>query len=202
MGGDKADELVAIKDKLAGIGVLAQLAILEQLNIQVVRVDFSFHVRSQGGEGIERLGARPLAFGVLDRAVAKILRGSIAEDITGGGSRRGIVDAAADDDTEFRFVIGPVFRKRDFDFAPIGDYRGGGLEPEKRLFRQREACLRSMVGIIRPTAIILEGTTGGSVRNPLSLVGFLSNEGEPKTSPCKRKTSPSMTLAKKISLPF
>ena len=53
VGGDEADEFVAIEDELAGVGVLPQLAILELLNGQVVGIDLRLDVRAEGREGVE-----------------------------------------------------------------------------------------------------------------------------------------------------
>ena len=50
---DKADKIIAVKDQLAGIGVLAQLPVLKELNGQIVRVDLRLDVRPERREGIE-----------------------------------------------------------------------------------------------------------------------------------------------------
>src|SRR5215471_20343613 len=49
--------------------------------------------------------------------------------------------------------------------------------------------------------MILDGVTGTSVRTPFQGVGFLSNEGEPNTSPRSLNNWPSTTFAWKISSP-
>ena len=41
-----------------------KLAVLEELDGQLVRVDLGFHVRPQRREGVERLAPAPLALGV------------------------------------------------------------------------------------------------------------------------------------------
>src|SRR5438128_4895828 len=51
--GDETDELVAVEAELAGVRILPQLAVLEELDGQVVRIDLCFHIRSQGREGVE-----------------------------------------------------------------------------------------------------------------------------------------------------
>src|SRR5205823_381810 len=113
-----------------GARVLTQLAVLKKLDGQIVRVDLRFDIRSQGRERIERFGAGPLAFGFLKVAVADILGTREAEDITGSGGRRHVSHAAANDNAQLGFEVSAVFRKRDFDFAAIGDEGGGGLEPK------------------------------------------------------------------------
>src|SRR6266513_58450 len=50
---DKADEMVAVEDELAGVRVLPQLTVLEKLDGQIVRIDFRFDVRSQRRERVE-----------------------------------------------------------------------------------------------------------------------------------------------------
>src|SRR6516225_2433678 len=59
---NKAHQLEAVENKLARMGVLTQLAILEELNGQLVRVNLRLNVGTQWREGVERLGPRPLAF--------------------------------------------------------------------------------------------------------------------------------------------
>src|SRR5712691_11910692 len=61
VGGNETDQLVAIKNQLAGVRVLAQLSILKKLNRQIMRVDLGFDVRSERRERVERFAPRPLA---------------------------------------------------------------------------------------------------------------------------------------------
>jgi hypothetical protein len=63
----------AIENELARVRVLAELPILEELNRQIMRVNLRFDVGPERRERVKRLGARPLAFRVLNRSVADIL---------------------------------------------------------------------------------------------------------------------------------
>jgi hypothetical protein len=86
VGGDEADQVKAVEDQLAGVGVLPELAVLEQLDGQIMRVDLRLHVRPERRKGVERLRPRPLALGVLNRAVADVLRRGVPEDVAGAAA--------------------------------------------------------------------------------------------------------------------
>lgn len=103
--GNETHDSVAVEDKLVRIRVLAKLAVLKKLNRQIMRISFRFDVRPQRRECVEGLGTRPLAFAILNRAVTDVLSGSVTENVTGGGGRRHIAYAPANDDAEFRFEI-------------------------------------------------------------------------------------------------
>ena len=47
----------------------------------------------------------------------------------------------------------------------------------------------------RTEVVLLDGVSPNRLVIVLAFIGFLSNEGEPKTSPFRRKISPSTTLA-------
>ena len=53
VGRNESDQIVAIKNELAGVGILAELAVLELLDRQVVRIDLGLDVRAEGREGVE-----------------------------------------------------------------------------------------------------------------------------------------------------
>src|SRR5207247_1374985 len=126
----EADQLVAIKDELARARILAQLPVLEELDRQIVRIDFRFDVRAERREGVERLRTGPLAFTVLNGAVADVLRRSVAQDIAGGGRWGNVTHTPANDDGQLGLKIGAVIGKRDFDFPSVGNQRGAGLDPK------------------------------------------------------------------------
>ena len=128
---DEADQLQATEDHLRRGGVLAKLPVFEQLNRQAIGIDLRLDVRAKRREGVERLGPRPLALGILDRPIADVLRRRVAEDVAAGRLRRDIADAAADYDGQLRLVIGPVLLERDFDFPAVGQDRLGGFQPEE-----------------------------------------------------------------------
>src|ERR1035438_1611220 len=101
------------------------LAILEELDGQVLRIGLCLHIRSQRGEGVKGLGARILGFAVLDVAVADVQGGGIAEDVARRGGGRHVANAPANDDAQLGFKVRPVVRKRHLDLAAIRDQRGG-----------------------------------------------------------------------------
>src|SRR5512138_2635395 len=70
--GNETNQLKTIKNQLAGIGVLAQLAILKELDRQVVRIEFGFNVWAQRRKRVEGLRAGPLALGILNRPITDI----------------------------------------------------------------------------------------------------------------------------------
>jgi len=70
---NETHKLGAIEDELAGVRVLTQLAILEELNGGIIRIEFCFDVRPYRGKGVERLGAGPLALAILNRPIADVL---------------------------------------------------------------------------------------------------------------------------------
>lgn len=121
VGGDETHQLCAVEHHLAGIGVLPQLAILKELNIQVVGVDLGFNVRAEWCERVERFGPCPLAFGGLDRSITDILGSGITEYVPGSSRSGDIAHFASNDDCQFCLKIGAVVWKRDFDLRAIGD---------------------------------------------------------------------------------
>src|SRR5208337_2285850 len=52
VGRDETDKVEAVEDELAGVRVLPQLAALEELDGQIVRIGLRLHIRSQGREGV------------------------------------------------------------------------------------------------------------------------------------------------------
>ena len=74
------------------------------------------------------------------------------------------------------------------------DAHAARLISEERKFLEIGA-LRSPEEVVVADVLLKRGFTGVSVRNPFTGVGFLSNDGDPNTSPCKRNISPSTTLA-------
>ena len=53
VGGDEADQVRAIENELAGVGILPELPVLKQLDAQILRVQFGLNVRPQGRKGVE-----------------------------------------------------------------------------------------------------------------------------------------------------
>ena len=152
VGGDVADDFEAVEDELIGVRVLAEPSVLKELDVEAVRVEFGLDVWAERGEGVEGLGARPLALGVLDGAVADVLRAGVAEDVTRCGGGRDVADFSTDDDAEFGFEVGAMLLERDFNLAAVRQQRGGGFEPEQRFFRQRFVLLARVVGVVEADA--------------------------------------------------
>lgn len=73
VGGNKTDQFRRLKDELAGIRVLPELAVLEKLDREFVRIDHRFHERTERRERVERLAAGPLRLGLLNRTVTNVL---------------------------------------------------------------------------------------------------------------------------------
>jgi len=145
---DEAHELVAIEDKLARMRVLPELAVLEKLNGQLMRIDLRLDVRPQRSECVKRLRPRPLAFPCLNRSIGYVHRGPVTKDIPRRSRRRDVPDFPPDDDGQFRLVIRAVLRERDFNLRAVRDKRRGGLEPDERVLRESAAHLTRMVEII------------------------------------------------------
>jgi hypothetical protein len=57
----KLDQVEAVEDQLAGVAVLPELAVLEELDAQIMRVDLRLDVGPERREGVEGLAARELA---------------------------------------------------------------------------------------------------------------------------------------------
>ena len=81
IGGHKANEIKTVENELARIGVLAELPILEKLDVQVVRIDLGFDIGTERREGIKGFSAGPLAFAVLNGSIADVLGGGVAENV-------------------------------------------------------------------------------------------------------------------------
>ena len=79
--GDEADQFVRLENELARVRVLAELAVLELLDVQMVCVNLRLHQRTERREGVERFAARPLAVGFLDDAVADVLRRRVTKNV-------------------------------------------------------------------------------------------------------------------------
>ena len=97
------------------------MAVLKKLDAQCARINFRFHQRTERREGVKRFAARPLAFGILDRAVADVLRGGVAENVARRLRGRDVADFASDDDGQFGFVIRAMLAKRDFNLPAVGN---------------------------------------------------------------------------------
>ena len=141
--------MITIEDELAGVRVLAQLTILEELDGQVVRVDLRLHIRPQRRERVVGLATRPLTFRILYRPVADVLRGGVTENVPRGRRRGDIADATAHHDGQLRFVIGAMVRKGDFDLPPVRQQGRRRLQPEQRLLGDRFAGLARVVGVVQ-----------------------------------------------------
>ena len=113
--------MITIENELVGVRILPELAVLEKLDRQIVRIDFRFNARAQRSESIKGLGPSPLAFGILDGAIADVLRRSESEDVPRGRSRCYIAHAPANHNSQFRFEIRPVIGKGNLDFGAIRD---------------------------------------------------------------------------------
>ena len=148
VGRDEADQVVAVEDELARVRVLAQLPVLKELDRQMARVDLRFHIRSQRCERVERLCARPLAFAVLDGAIADVLGGGVPKNVAGRGGGRHVARPPSDDDAEFRLEIRAVVRKGDFDLSTVGNERRGGFKPEQGLLGQWLPALARVVCVV------------------------------------------------------
>src|SRR5687767_6845496 len=96
VGGDEADQLITIENQLARVRILTKLAVLEKLNGEIVRIDLRFDVWPERSERVERFRARPLALGILNRAIADILRGGVAEDISRGRGGGDVANTSSD----------------------------------------------------------------------------------------------------------
>src|SRR5262249_16814572 len=105
VGGDEADQVVAIENQLACILVLAQLAVFEKLDGEMMRVDLGFDVWTEGSKGVEGLGTRPLAFAILDGAIADVLGGCVAKDIASGCGRSDVANAPANNNAQLSFKV-------------------------------------------------------------------------------------------------
>ena len=77
---------------------MAKLAVLEKLNSEIVRIDLRFDIWPERCERVERFCARPLALGILNGAIADILCGGIAENISRGCGWGDVADTSANYD--------------------------------------------------------------------------------------------------------
>src|ERR1044071_2133613 len=128
--GNETHKMKTVEDELAGMRILAQLYVLEQLNSAGMRIHFGFHVWANRCESVERLGASPLAFTILNGAVADVLSRSITENVTSRRRRRNVAHPPANHNSQLRFEIGPVIRERHFDFCAIRNDRSRRFDPE------------------------------------------------------------------------
>ena len=126
-----------------------------------MRVDLGLHVGSERRESVERLGPRPLALPVLDRAIADVLRGGVAEDVARGGGGRDVAHPPADDHRQLGLEIRPVRGEGNLNLQSVGDERRGRLEPEERFLRQRLAGFARVVGVIEAHGDDLGGVHRG-----------------------------------------
>src|SRR5712671_2665207 len=96
-------------------------------------IQLGLDIRPQRRKRIERLGAGPLAFTILDRTVTDILGGGVTQNITCRGGWRHVTHPASNDDAELSLKVRAMGWKWHFDFAAIRDYGSAGLDPNERL---------------------------------------------------------------------
>ena len=149
VGRNEAHQMEAVEDHLAGVAVLAQLTVLEELDAQVMRIDLGLDVRPQRRERVEGLRPRKLAFAGLDRPVGDVLGSRVTKDVTSGRGRSDIAHLAPDDYGELGLEIVAMVGKGNLDLGAVGDERGRSLEPEEWFLGQRHPGLPSMIGIIQ-----------------------------------------------------
>lgn len=149
VGRNKTYQLKAVEDHLAGVAVLTQLTILEELDAQIVWINLSLHIRSEWREGIERFSASPLALSRLDRPVGNVLCRGVSKDVTRGGGRGHISHPPADNHRQFGLKIGSMSREWNLDLRTIRDERGRGLKPEEGFLRQWLAGFSGVIGVVQ-----------------------------------------------------
>ena len=149
-----------------------QLAVLEKLNGQIAGINLRFHEWAERREGVERLGARPLALGVLDRPVTDVLRGGIAKNVAWRLRGRDVADFPTDDDAQFRLEIRAMFRKWNLNFPAVRQQRCRGFEPDERLLRQWFSRLARVIGIIQSDADDFRRHDGNQCLDAFARSGF------------------------------
>jgi hypothetical protein len=73
--GNETDEFGGLEDELFRVRVLPQLAVLEKLDAQFIRINFRLHVRADRREGVERFGVRSYMNPRHASAVAQVIQG-------------------------------------------------------------------------------------------------------------------------------
>ena len=146
--GDEADQLCAGENHLAGVRVLAQLAVLEELNSLILRINFSFDERPDGRKGVEALGAGPLAFSALNIAIADVLRGGITKNVAARRLRGHVAKPPSNHNGQLGLIIIAVTRERQVNLTAIRDQRGGRLQPKERLRGRLEIALACVIGVV------------------------------------------------------
>src|SRR5258705_10938231 len=102
-----------------------------------MRIHFRFHVRPKWRKGIERLGSGPLAFAILNGAIADVLSRGVAQNITGSSSGGDVPHAPANDNSKLSLKVRAMIRKWHLDFAAIRNNGSAGFNPNKRLLGNR-----------------------------------------------------------------
>src|SRR5450759_1612648 len=148
------NDMLAVEDHVAGVAILALLAVDVRPYSEVLRVLDFVLADEPGPERAEGLGALALGEGLpmfqLERALRHVVAQAIAGDDVHGFFLRQIARALADHDDELALVIelGRVLRDHGVVVRPTDAARR--LVEDDRLLRNRVAALGGVIGIIEP----------------------------------------------------
>ena len=158
-GGDVGEQLGNGKDEVEGRAVLAKLAIDAGLDGEAgFEVEFVADDGADGAEGVEALGAGPLAVFLLQVAGGDVVGQGVAAD--GRAPVRLVVeiaDAAADDQRQFAFEVDAAPRRRACGRCRRERAATRGLEEEQRLGGKFVAQFLDVVAIVAADADDLRG---------------------------------------------
>src|SRR5690348_9926767 len=161
--GNEADYNIEGKDEIAGGALLAHLSVDACLHVHArPGVNFVADDGADGTEGVEALGASPLAILVLQVAGSDVVEAGVAEDIRPHVITLGeMAAAAADDDGELAFVV-HALRERGgpANFACGMEQGRVGLEKDQRLGGNGVAQFLGVLDVIAAHAHNLRGFDG------------------------------------------
>ena len=151
-----------------------------------MRIDLCFHVGAKRRERIERFRPRPLAFAILYRPIADVLRRGVPKNISSSGRRCHVAHPPSNDNRQLRLKIGSMIWKGHFDLASVGDQRSAGLDPNQGLFGQWFPAFPRMIGIIQTDRDDFGRCYRDKSAHPFELHRFFLERGRPKNISAQR----------------
>ncbi len=127
------------EDEIGGRRVLPQRPVHPPADAQIRPIQPDGDARAHRREGVEPLGPRVVADGLLHGTRRDVVHARDAEDVLGGPFRRHPSRTAADDQGDFGFVIDPPDTRGQFNGIAGTDDRRRRLEKKQGLGRQRLA---------------------------------------------------------------
>jgi hypothetical protein len=135
-------------DEVGRAAVLLELAVDLRPQREVGRIDRGLDPRADRAEGVEALGAAPLAVGLLEVAGADVVGDRVPEDDARGAGGGHVLHRLADDDRQLALEVDPADARRAADGRVGPDDRGRRLDEQHRGAGHLVAELGRVLGVV------------------------------------------------------